>query len=88
MTQEAKPGARSAGDPTPGSGGPMGPTGSGSLVCGCPDADDAYHGVCWGRCLRASKAISVIVLEEGPRGLVLRESRVDVGSDVPGGGAA
>jgi hypothetical protein len=34
------------------------------------------------------KVISVIVLEEGPRGLVLRESRVDVGSDVPGGGAA
>jgi hypothetical protein len=69
MTQEAKPGARSAGDPTPGSGGPMGPT-----------ANRGLDG--------ASKVISVIVLKEGPRGLVLRESRVDVGSDVPGGGAA
>ena len=70
MTEQAKPGARSAGDPTPAGGGLMGPTGEAHL-------DSA-----------GSKVISVIVLEQGPDGLVLREGRCDVGSDVPGGGAA
>jgi hypothetical protein len=79
VSEQADPGARSEGDPTPSVGRPMEPAGE-------PRGRVAGDWVIWGQTLVLREDGSVLtVTHSGPRGSAV--THIDVGSDVPGGGA-